>query len=76
MTDQEQKALRSYCAFLLKEYGFYFAPDNPFMPALKRQLTGKYIKESTRSRAKRDCSYVSLRSSSFGTAPLKSNFRI
>lgn len=34
MTDQEQKALRAYCAFLLKEYGFHFSPDNPAMPLL------------------------------------------
>jgi hypothetical protein len=29
MTDQEEKDLRSYCALLLKEYGFHFTPDNP-----------------------------------------------
>src|SRR6266850_4534548 len=34
MTDQEEKDLRSYCALLLKEYGFQFAPDNPEIPAL------------------------------------------
>ncbi len=34
MTDHEQKDLRSYCAFLLKEYGFQFTPDNPVIPAL------------------------------------------
>ena len=33
-TDQEEKDLRSYCAFLLKEYGFQFTPDNPVIPAL------------------------------------------
>ena len=34
MTDQEEKDLRSYCAFLLKEYGFQFSPDNPEIPVL------------------------------------------
>lgn len=34
MTDQEQKDLRSYCAFLLKEYGFHFPPNDPVIPAL------------------------------------------
>jgi len=34
MTEQEQKALRSYCAFLLKEYGFQFSPNDPVIPAL------------------------------------------
>lgn len=34
MTDQEQKELRSYCAFLLKEYGFHFSPNDPVLPAL------------------------------------------
>ncbi|CAN5389361.1 hypothetical protein BH10BAC4_BH10BAC4_07500 [soil metagenome] len=34
MTDQEQKAVRSYCAFILKEYGFHFSPDDPVIPAL------------------------------------------
>jgi hypothetical protein len=34
MTDKEQKDLRSYCAFLLKEYGFDFSADNPVIPAL------------------------------------------
>src|SRR4051812_22398279 len=34
MTDQEHKALRSYCAFLLKEYGFHFSPEDPVIPAL------------------------------------------
>ena len=34
MTEQEQKNLRCYCAFLLKEYGFHFYPDNPVLPAL------------------------------------------
>lgn len=34
MTDQEQKDLRSYCAFILKEYGFQFSPNDPVVPAL------------------------------------------
>jgi len=34
MTDQEQKELRSYCAFILKEYGFQFPPNDPVIPAL------------------------------------------
>ena len=34
MTDQEQRNLRSYCAFLLKEYGFHFHPNDPVIPAL------------------------------------------
>lgn len=34
MTDQEQKNLRSYCAFILKEYGFQFSPNDPVIPAL------------------------------------------
>lgn len=34
MTDQEHKALRSYCAFLLKEFGFQFSPNDPVIPAL------------------------------------------
>ncbi len=34
MTDQERKDLRSYCAFLHKEYGFQFSIDNPALPTL------------------------------------------
>lgn len=34
MTDQEQKQLRFYCAFLLKEYGFQFSANDPVIPAL------------------------------------------
>lgn len=34
MTDQEQKDLRSYCAFILREYGFHFSPNDPVVPAL------------------------------------------
>lgn len=34
MTDQEHKALRAYCAFLLKEYGFQLSPTDPIIPAL------------------------------------------
>jgi hypothetical protein len=34
MTDGEQKDLRSYCAFILKEYGFHFSPHDPVIPAL------------------------------------------
>lgn len=34
MTDREQKELRNYCAFMLKEYGFDFAPTDPVVPAL------------------------------------------
>lgn len=58
MTDQEQKALRSYCAFLLKEYGFQFSPEDPVIPALyiihremqlnnrNNQIIGAAIKEA------------------------------
>ena len=34
MTDEETKALRNYCAFLLKEYGFQFNANDPVIPAL------------------------------------------
>lgn len=34
MTDKEQKDLRSYCAFILKEYGFDIPPGDPVIPAL------------------------------------------
>jgi hypothetical protein len=34
MTDQEQKDLRAYCAFILKEFGFYFPPNDPVIPAM------------------------------------------
>ncbi|MBX2970089.1 MAG: hypothetical protein KF803_12025 [Cyclobacteriaceae bacterium] len=34
MTDKEQRDLRAYCAFLLKEYGFQLTPTDPVMPAL------------------------------------------
>ncbi len=34
MTENEQRDLRTYCAFLLKEYGFHFSPDDPVIPAL------------------------------------------
>lgn len=34
MTDKEQRDLRAYCAFLLKEYGFQLTPNDPVMPAL------------------------------------------
>ena len=34
MTDQEQKDLRSYCAFILEEYGFDIPPNDPVIPAL------------------------------------------
>lgn len=34
MTDVEQNRLRSYCALLLKEYGFHFSPEDPVIPAL------------------------------------------
>lgn len=34
MTDQEQKVLRSYCAFILKEYGFQFTQHDPIIPAM------------------------------------------
>jgi hypothetical protein len=34
MTDHEQKELRAYCAFLLKEYGFQFSTHDPVIPAL------------------------------------------
>jgi hypothetical protein len=34
MTTKEQKDLRSYCAFLLNNYGFHFPPDDPIIPAL------------------------------------------
>lgn len=34
MTDQEQKDVRAYCAFLLHEYGIQFSPTDPVIPAL------------------------------------------
>jgi len=34
MTENEQKQLRAYCAFLLKEYGFEFSTHDPVIPAL------------------------------------------
>lgn len=34
MTEKEEKELRAYCAFLLKEYGFHFSPSDPVIPAL------------------------------------------
>lgn len=34
MTENEQKELRNYCAYMLKEYGFDFAPSDPVIPAL------------------------------------------
>jgi len=34
MTEQEQKNVRAYCAFLLSEYGFEFTPTDPVIPAL------------------------------------------
>lgn len=34
MTEKEHRDLRTYCAFLLKEYGFHFSPDDPVIPAL------------------------------------------
>jgi hypothetical protein len=34
MTEREEKELRNYCAFMLKEYGFDFAPTDPVVPAL------------------------------------------
>jgi hypothetical protein len=34
MTDKEQKDLRSYCAFILKEYGFDIPSSDPVIPAL------------------------------------------
>lgn len=34
MTAQEQKDLRSYCAFLFNKHGFHFSPDDPVIPAL------------------------------------------
>jgi hypothetical protein len=34
MTDQEQKDLRAYCAFILKEHGFHFHTNDPVIPAL------------------------------------------
>ena len=34
MTNQEQKELRSYCSFLMKEYGFAFSTNDPVIPAL------------------------------------------
>jgi hypothetical protein len=34
MTDKEQRDIRAYCAFLLKEYGFLLTPTDPVMPAL------------------------------------------
>lgn len=34
MTDKEQRDIRAYCAFLMKEYGFQLTPTDPVMPAL------------------------------------------
>ncbi len=34
MTDQEQKDVRSYCAFILKEHGFNIPVNDPIIPAL------------------------------------------
>ena len=34
MTDQEQKDVRSYCAFILKEHGFDIPVNDPIIPAL------------------------------------------
>ena len=34
MTEKEQRGIRSYCAFLLTEYGVHFSPDDPVIPAL------------------------------------------
>jgi hypothetical protein len=34
MTEKEQRDLRSYCAFILKEYGFDIPPNDPVIPAL------------------------------------------
>jgi hypothetical protein len=32
--EKEQRSIRSYCAFLLDEYGIHFSPDDPVIPAL------------------------------------------
>src|SRR5688572_13268589 len=34
MTEEEQRGIRSYCAFLLTEHGIHFSPDDPVIPAL------------------------------------------
>lgn len=34
MTEKEKRNLRSYCAFLLDEYGIQFSPDDAIIPAL------------------------------------------
>jgi hypothetical protein len=34
MTEKQQRGIRSYCAFLLTEYGIHFSPDDPVIPAL------------------------------------------
>jgi len=34
MTDKEQKDVRAYCAFLLKEHGFDIPVNDPIIPAL------------------------------------------
>ena len=34
MTEKEQRGIRTYCAFLLSEYGIHFSPDDPVIPAL------------------------------------------
>jgi hypothetical protein len=34
MTEKQQRDIRSYCAFLLTEYGIHFSPDDPVIPAL------------------------------------------
>jgi hypothetical protein len=34
MTEKEQRNIRSYCGFLLNEYGIHFSSDDPVIPAL------------------------------------------
>ncbi len=51
MTAQEEKDLRAYSAFILKEYGFHISPNDPVIPALyiihrEMQLNNQKIKRS------------------------------
>jgi hypothetical protein len=47
MTDKEQRELRSYCAFILKEYGFNIPLTDPVIPAL--YLIHKEMQSNTES---------------------------
>ena len=59
MIAQEEKDLRAYSAFILKEYGFHISPNDPVIPALyiihremqlnnqKNQAIASQIKDAT-----------------------------